>query len=63
MTIARRTLLMTALGAGSALAVGRQFAAAAPGDPAESVDDPHLFMAAAFEEIVDAYEAHEAWPR
>jgi len=30
MTIARRTLLMTALGAGSAIAVGRQFAAAAP---------------------------------
>ncbi len=34
----------------------RQFAAPAPGDPSSSVDDPRLFMAGAFEEIVDAYE-------
>ncbi|MGH7436013.1 MAG: hypothetical protein ACRENE_10105, partial [Polyangiaceae bacterium] len=34
----------------------RQFVAPAPGDPPESVDDPRLFIAGAFEEIVDAYE-------
>jgi hypothetical protein len=34
----------------------RQFNAPAPGDPPESVDDPRLFIAGAFEEIVDAYE-------
>jgi hypothetical protein len=34
----------------------RQFAVPAPGDPPESVDDPRLFIAGAFEQIVDAYE-------
>ena len=38
----------------------RQFAAPAPGDPSESVDDPRLFFASAFEQIVDAYERAEA---
>jgi hypothetical protein len=34
----------------------RDFVDAAPGDPPESVADPRLFLAAAYEEIVDAYE-------
>lgn len=34
----------------------RDFSLSAPGDPPESVDDPRLFIAAAFEQIVDAYE-------
>jgi hypothetical protein len=34
----------------------REFGASAPGDPPESVEDPRLFIAAAFEQIVDAYE-------
>jgi hypothetical protein len=34
----------------------RQFASPGPGDPSESVEDPRLFFASAFEEIVDAYE-------
>ncbi len=34
----------------------REFNASAPGDPPESVDDPRLFVAGAFEAIVDAYE-------
>jgi hypothetical protein len=33
----------------------RDFPAAAPGDPAESVADPRLFLAAAYELIVDAH--------
>ena len=33
----------------------RDFAVAAPGDPPESPADPRLFVAAAIEEIVDAY--------
>lgn len=33
----------------------RDFSSAAPGDPPESVADPRLFMAAAFDEMVDAY--------
>jgi hypothetical protein len=33
----------------------RDFAAAAPGDPPESVADPRLFLAAAYEDTVDAY--------
>jgi hypothetical protein len=33
----------------------RDFSASAPGDPPESVADPRLFLAAAYEEIVDAY--------
>jgi hypothetical protein len=33
----------------------RYFLAPAPGDPPESVADPILFLAAAYEEIVDAY--------
>ncbi len=33
----------------------RDFADAAPGDPPESVADARLFLAAAFEQIVDAY--------
>lgn len=32
------------------------FATAAPDDPPESVADPRLFLAGAYEEIVDAYE-------
>jgi hypothetical protein len=34
----------------------RDFSSAAPGDPPESVADPRLFMAAVYEEMVDAYE-------
>jgi hypothetical protein len=34
----------------------RDFSASAPGDPPESVDDPRIFLAGAFEQIVDAYE-------
>ncbi len=34
----------------------RDFSFSAPGDPPESIDDPRLFIAAAFEQIVDAYE-------
>jgi hypothetical protein len=34
----------------------REFGMQAPGDPPESVDDPRLFIAGAFEQIVDAYE-------
>jgi hypothetical protein len=33
----------------------RDFSAPAPGDPPESVADPRLFLAAAYEQIVDAY--------
>jgi len=33
----------------------RDFLVPAPGDPPESVADPRLFLAAAYEEIVDAY--------
>lgn len=33
----------------------RDFAAAAPEDPRESVDDPRLFLAAAYELVVDAH--------
>jgi hypothetical protein len=33
----------------------KDFSAAAPGDPPESVADPLLFLAAAYEQIVDAY--------
>jgi hypothetical protein len=33
----------------------RDFTAPGPGDPPESVADPELFMAAAFEQMVDAY--------
>jgi hypothetical protein len=33
----------------------RDFASAAPGDPPESVADPRLFIAAVYEEMVDAY--------
>ncbi len=33
----------------------RDFATAAPDDPPESVDDPELFLAAAFELVVDAH--------
>jgi hypothetical protein len=33
----------------------RDFATAAPGDPPESVADARLFVAAAFEQMVDAY--------
>jgi hypothetical protein len=34
----------------------RDFSAAAPGDPAESVADARLFVAAVYEEMVDAYQ-------
>jgi hypothetical protein len=34
----------------------RAFADPAPGDPPESVADPRLFLAAAYEQMVDAYE-------
>jgi hypothetical protein len=34
----------------------RDFALSAPGDPPQSVDDPRLFIAAALEQVVDAYE-------
>jgi hypothetical protein len=34
----------------------RDFSTPAPGDPPESVADPRLFLAAAYEEAVDAYE-------
>jgi hypothetical protein len=34
----------------------RDFTDAAPGDPPESVADPRLFLTAAYEEMVDAYE-------
>jgi hypothetical protein len=34
----------------------RDFVLSAPGDPPQSVDDPRLFIAAALEQIVDAYE-------
>ena len=33
----------------------RDFSTEAPGDPSESVADPRLFLAAAYEDIVDAY--------
>ena len=33
----------------------RDFASAAPGDPPESIADPRLFLAAAYESMVDAY--------
>jgi len=33
----------------------RDFPVAAPGDPPESIADPRLFLAAAFEEMVDGY--------
>ncbi len=33
----------------------RDFTAPGPGDPPESIADPELFMAAAFEQMVDAY--------
>jgi hypothetical protein len=33
----------------------RDFASAAPGDPPESIADPRLFLAAAFESTIDAY--------
>jgi hypothetical protein len=33
----------------------RDFSGAAPGDPPESVRDPYLFLAAAYETLVDAY--------
>jgi hypothetical protein len=36
----------------------RDFAAAAGGDPPESVSDPRLFLAAAYDQIVDAYVKH-----
>jgi hypothetical protein len=36
----------------------RDFPAAAAGDPPESVADPRLFLAAAYEQIVDAYVKH-----
>jgi hypothetical protein len=35
-----------------------EFAAAAPGDPPEATADPSLFIAGAFEQIVDAYERY-----
>ena len=34
----------------------RDFASPAPGEPPESVADPHLFLAAAYEQVIDAYE-------
>ncbi len=33
----------------------RDFSVSAPGDPSESVADPYLFLAAAYETLVDAY--------
>jgi hypothetical protein len=36
----------------------RDFVNVAPGDPPESTADPRLFLAAAYEQIIDAYLAH-----